>query len=134
MAVSDFDQDWRIDWFNKVIFCDAPSHSTEYTVTDFWRWARKKEASTFGVPNPHIIDTDGMGASYDLPRKVKLANGYTIEPSSLGLLIGSDSTLLDQNNNVLISDTLRTKKWWENTYIQSGLIIIAIIGFIITII
>ena len=135
MAVSDFEQDWKVDWINRVVFCETPSKSKKYTVTDFWRWARKEEASlTSGMSHPHIIETDGMGSSYDLPRKVKLANGYTIKPTSLKLLTGSDSVLLDQNNNVLVSDTLRIKNWWENTYIQSALIIMAIIGFIITII
>ena len=60
MAVSDFDQDWKVDWINKIVFCETPSKSKEYTVTDLWRWVRKEEASlTSGMPHPHIIDTDG---------------------------------------------------------------------------
>ena len=131
MSVEDFDQDWKVDWANKVVLCETPSESKQYTVTDFWRWARKEEASfTSGMVYPHIIDTDGMGTSYGLPRKVKLANGYTIDPKSLKFLTGTDSTLLDQNNNVLIPDNLRKKLWWENSYVQGLLVALAIAGLL----
>ena len=131
MSVKNFDEDWKIDWANKIIVCETPSSLKQYTVTDFWRWARKMEASFVGMSYEHIVDIDGMGPSYGIPRKVKLANGYTIKPSSLKYLVGTDSTLLDQNNNVLIPDSLHKKPWWENGYVQGALILIAIIGLIL---
>ena len=133
MSVEDFDQDWKVDWANKIIVCETPSQSKHYTVTDFWRWARKEEASPTGMAYVHIVDTDGMGPTYGLPRKVKLTNGYTINPNSLKCLIGTDSTLLDQNNNVLVPDSQRKKQWWENSYVQGALIIMALIGLILAI-
>ena len=128
MSVEDFDQDWKVDWANKIVACVTPSQSKQYTVTDFWRWVRKEEASPTGMAYVHIVDTDGMGPTYQVPRKVRLANGYIIRPDSLKYLIGTDSTLLDQNNNVLVPDSLREKHWWENSYVQGALILIAIIG------
>lgn len=133
MSVEDFDRDWKIDWASKTIFCLSPTNDTVYTVTDFWRWVRKEEASTIGIVYPHIVDTDGMGPSYNMPRKVKLTNAYSIDNKSLKFLVGTDSTLLDKNNNILVPDSLRKTHWWENGYIQGILILIAIVGLILTV-
>jgi len=127
MPVENFDEDWT----NKVISCVKPSKSKKYTVTDFWRWMRKEEASVTGMAFESIVDTDGMGPAYDVPRKVKLVNGYTVDSKSIKYLTGTDSTLLDQHNNVLVPDDLRKKHWWENGYVQGALIIIAIIGLVL---
>ena len=79
----------------------------------------------------HIVDTDGMGPSYNIPRKVRLANGYKIHPNALKYLVGTDSTLLDERNNVLVPDQLHKSRWWENSYVQGSLIILAILGVLL---
>ncbi len=134
MSIENFDEDWKINWANKTIECKTPSHQKKYTVTDFWKWIRKMEASpTAGLSYEHIIDTDGMGSSYNMPRKVKLVHGYTIKPSSLKYLIGTDSVLLDQNNNILVKDNLQILKWWENSDFQMFMVFLAVLGIILAI-
>lgn len=131
MAVEDFDSDWEINWGKRLISCIAPRKEAQYTVTDFWRWARKMEASSTGMAYPHIVDTDGMGASYNVPRKVRLANEWKIAQESVKYLKGTDSTLLSENNQVLIPDSLRENKWWENGYVQAALIVLAVVGVLV---
>ena len=75
-----------------------------------------------------------MGSSYRVSRKVRLTKAYTIESRSLKYLVGTDTVLLDCNNNVLVADHLHKKHWWENSYIQGSLILIAVLGLILTII
>ena len=133
MAVEDFDSDWIIAWQEKVISCNSPRSEAVYTVTDFWRWARKMEASSTGMAYPHMVDTDGMGASYNMPRKVRLANGWKISQESIKHLKGTDSTLLSENNQILVPDSLRDSNWWENSYVQGLLVVLAIAGLVVTI-
>ena len=116
MSVEDFDRDWKIDWPSSRISCDSPTEETVYTVTDFWKWVRKEESSTVGRAFPRVITSDGIGASYNLPRKVKLLGNSTIDSQSLQLLVGTDSTLLDQKNNVLVPDSQNRSYWQKNSF------------------
>jgi len=68
-----------------------------------------------------------------MPRKVKLVNGYTIKPTSLKHLIGTDSVLLDQNNNILVNDNLHTLKWWENSDFQMLMFFLTFLGVILAV-
>ena len=130
MSVEDFDSDWEINWEGRLISCISARKETQYTVTDFWRWIRKMEASGTGMAYPHIVDTDGIGASYNVPRKVRLANDWKISEESVKYLKGTESTLLSENNQVLVPDSLRENKWWENSYVQAILIALGVAGLL----
>jgi hypothetical protein len=43
-----------------------------------------------------------------------LLGDYTIDSQSLRLLVGTDSTLLDQKNNVLVPDSQSQSRWQKN--------------------
>lgn len=131
MPIEDFERDWKVNWPKGKIECHSSGESVKYTVTDFWRWIRKEEASETGVVFPRVLDTDGMGPSYGLPRKVKLTRAYTIDGQSLKHLIGTDSTLLDASNNVLVPDSLRKDRWWENSLVQGAIIVLAVLGIVV---
>ena len=131
MPIEDFEKNWKVNWPKGTIECHSPNEAVEYTVTDFWRWIRKEEASENGVVFPRVIDTDGMGSSYGLPRKVRLTKAYTIDVQSLKHLIGTDSTLLDASNNVLVPDSLRNGRWWESNIVQGAIIFLAFLGIVV---
>ena len=133
MAIEDFDADWEIDFPRSIIRRKNSAKLEEYNLTDFWRWVRKEEATSKAMSWRGVIDSDGMGPAYGVPRKIKLVNGYTIEPHSLKFLKGKDTVLLDSNNQVLVSDQNSNKRWWENSFVQGGLILIAIVGLLLAI-
>ena len=135
MSYKDFERDWKINFEKRMIQRVVNSTITKYHVSDFYKWIRMQEASfTEGMSYPHILETDGMGSTYAVANKIKLVNNYFIEADSIKYLHGGNLILLDNNNNVLVEDSLHQTKWWDNSYFQIIMFIIAFVGIILAII
>ena len=134
MSYKDFERDWKINWEKRIIQRVINSKITKYNVSDFYKWIRMQEASfTEGMSYPHILETDGMGSTYAIAKKIKLVNNYTIETDSIRYLHGGNSILLDNNNKVLVEDSLNQTKWWDNSDFQMVMFFLAVLGIILAI-
>ena len=112
MRIGSFEREWEVDFTNRIVrrksrsrwrrFCDWIGRR-RFRLSEFHGYARGKEASSAGMPYPHILDSDAMSPVVGVPKKLKLANGWSIPDTDIAVIYG-DGYVLIGNGGLLVKE------------------------------